>query len=125
MVAESAADLLVYDLAILHRGTTSPLRDPAAADHALASALAGALAQIGRPGLDSFLETLATWPGYALDITWAFVSVHGEEGILVLRERARTEEDVERQRRLQAAAWFARLRQPGIEPEGVPPSGGQ
>jgi hypothetical protein len=123
--AESAADLLVHDLALLHRGSTSPLRDPAAADHALASALASALAQIGRPGLDYFLETLATWPGYALDITWAFVSVHGEEGILVLRERARTEEDAERQRRLRAAAWFARLRKPEIEPGYVSPSDGQ
>ena len=114
--AAEAAEALVSDLARLHRGLESPpspLRNPGAPDHARARARVDALRKIGRPGLDPFLETLATWPGYALDITFAFVAVHGDEGILLLRERARTDPDAERRRRLEAAAWFARLRQPG------------
>ncbi len=115
--AADAVDALVDDLARLHLRRASPLRDPASPDYPLATALATALARIGRPGLKRFLDVLATWPDYALGITWAFVSVHGEEGMLVLKERARTEENPERQRRLQAAAWFARLRDPDLEPE--------
>ena len=122
--AAEAVVPLVDDLARLHRQRTSPLRDPASPDYPLAAALATALSRIGRPGLERFLDVLATWPDYALGVTWAFVSVHGEEGILVLKERARTEENPERQRRLQAAAWFARLRDPDLEPEGLG-TGGQ
>jgi hypothetical protein len=115
--AAEAAGPLVASLVELHRRAPSPFRDPDSPGHGLAVALVEALKKIGRPGLEPFLEALATWDGYALDLTWAFAAVHEEEGILVLRHRARSEADSERRARLQAAAWFSRLRAPNLQDE--------
>jgi hypothetical protein len=115
MRAAAAAEPLVDMLVELHRRTPSPLRDDESPEHALALALVEALREIGRPGLGPFLDALSTWERYALDLAWAYVEVHGEEGILVLRHRARTEEDPERRARLESAAWFTRLRAPELK----------
>jgi hypothetical protein len=125
MRAAAAAEPLVAMLVRLHRETASPFREEEAPGHALAVALVEALREIGRPGLAPFLDALSTWERYALDLTWAYVEVHGEEGILVLRHRARAEEDPERRARLEAAAWFTRLRAPELKDvPGLPPTSG-
>jgi hypothetical protein len=120
--AAEAAPALVKELVRLHRGAQSPLRDAESPLHPLALTLTDALRAIGRPGLEPFLDALAAWDGFALDLTWAFVSVHGEEGILVLRHRAETDPNPERRARLDAAVFFTRLRAPEVPEsgEGIP-----
>jgi hypothetical protein len=118
--ATEAAGPLVARLVRLHRETPSPYRDPQSPGHAVAAALVDALRQIGRPALSPFLEALATWDRYALDLTWSYVAVHGEEGILVLGSRARLETDPERRSRLEAALWFTQLRSPEVKQGAAP-----
>jgi hypothetical protein len=114
--AAEAAAPLVQALLRLHRDEPSPLREPSSRGHALAQAYVEALRDIGRPGLEPFLEALARWDRLALDLTFAYVSVHGAEGILMLRHRALSEADDERRAHLEAAAWFTRLRAPELPP---------
>jgi hypothetical protein len=123
--AAEAAPVLVRELVRLHRGGQSPLRDPESPLRPLAVTLADALRAIGRPGLEPFLDALAGWDGFALDLTWAFVSVHGEEGILVLRHRAETDPNPERRARLEAAVFFTRLRAPEVQESGEAPPADQ
>jgi hypothetical protein len=118
--ASEAAAPLVHHLVKLHRSEASPYRDESSPGHELAVALVNALRQIGRPGLAPFVEALAMWDRYALDLTGSFVAVHGEEGVLVLDHRARNEADAERSERLRAALWFTQLQAPQEEPEPPP-----
>ena len=119
-MAEAGAPL-VRALVGLHRETQSPYRDSESPAYPYALSLVQALREIGRPGLPPFIDALATFGGYALDLTWTFTAIHGEEGILVLEHRARSEPHPERRAHLEAAAWFTRLRVPGSEAEtGTP-----
>ncbi len=118
-VAE-AGELLVRELVWLHRDTQSPYRDAESPAYPYALILVQALREIGRPGLPPFIDVLATFGGYSLDLTWTFMAIHGEEGILVLEHRARSEPHLERRARLEAAAWFTRLRVP--ESDEDPPA---
>ncbi len=119
-MAEAGAPL-VRALLELHRETQSPYRDSESPAYPYALTLVQALREIGRPGLPPFIDVLATFGGYALDLTWTFMAIHGEEGILVLEHRARSEPHPERRARLEAAAWFTRLRVPESEAETAAP----
>ena len=113
--ASAAARPLVDALVRLHREHTNPLRDTDSRGHELAEVLVQALREIGRPGVEPFMDALARWEGWPLDLSLAYVAVHGEEGVLVLRHRAQSEADPQRRARLESAAWFTRLRPTPVE----------